>query len=335
MANSINPAEVPAKTLADGGVIPVVGLGTFGSDHCDNDSVAAAVKESILNGYRHIDCASVYGNEKEIGKVLAELFRDGVVKREDLWITSKVWNDMHHDPEKACRQTLEDLGLEYLDLYLVHWPFPNFHAKGVSVDSRDPNAVPYIHENFMKTWRVMEHLQKEGLVRHIGTSNMTVPKMKLLLQDCEIRPVVNEMELHPHFQQNEFVSFLLSNGIQPIGFCPLGSPNRPERDKTPEDTDPMSDTAIREIAEAHGIHPAAVCIKWAVQRGEVVIPFSTKSKNIVSNLRCVTEDPLTDEEMERIAGIDRKCRLIKGQVFCWTGAEWPDLWDEDGTIKTW
>ena len=325
---------IPSRTLADGSAIPVVGLGTFGSDHCDNATVAASVRESILLGYRHIDCASVYGNEKEIGQALAGLFKEGVVKREDLWITSKVWNDMHHDPRKACLQTLEDLGLDYLDLYLVHWPFPNFHAKGVSVDSRDPNAVPYIHGNYMKTWRAMESLQKEGLVRHIGTSNMTIPKMRLLLGDCEIRPVCNEMELHPHFQQTGFVDYLLKENIQPVGFCPLGSPNRPERDKTPEDTDPMSDPVIREIAAAHGVHPASVCIKWAVQRGEVVIPFSTKPKNILSNLTAASQDPLTAEEMERISKIDKRCRLIKGQVFCWAGADWPDLWDEDGTIKT-
>jgi len=331
--SKVNPALVPSRLLADGGVIPTIGLGTFGSDHCDNETVAGAVRESILQGYRHIDCASVYGNEKEIGKVLADLFDSGAIRREELWITSKLWNDMHHDPRKSCLQTLSDLRLDFLDMYLVHWPFPNFHAKGVSVESRDPNAVPYIHENFMKTWAAMESLRKEGLVRHIGTSNMTVPKMKLLLRDCKIRPVCNEMELHPHFQQPEFVNYLLSEKIQPIGFCPLGSPNRPERDKTPEDTDPMSDPVIRGIAAAHGIHPAAVCIKWAVQRGEVVIPFSTKAVNINSNLSSVTEDPLTDAEMESIAALDRKCRLIKGQVFCWEGAEWPDLWDEDGTIK--
>lgn len=327
--------SIPYRILNDGSRIPAIGLGTFGSDHCDNETVAEAVRESILLGYRHIDCASVYGNEKEIGKVLSELFNNGTVRREDLWITSKVWNDMHHDPRKACLQTLSDLGLEYLDMYLVHWPFPNFHAKGVSVDSRDPNAVPYIHENFMKTWRVMESLQKEGLVRHIGTSNMTIPKMELLLRDCTVRPACNEMELHPHFQQTDFVRYLLAENIQPIGFCPLGSPNRPERDKTPQDTDPMSDPVIRETAEAHGVHPAAICLKWAVQRGEVIIPFSTKSKNMKSNLLSVMEDPLTEEEMDRISTIDKNCRLIKGQVFCWKGAEWPDLWDENGTIKTW
>ena len=331
--NKIDPGKVPFRALSDGGRIPAVGLGTFGSDHYGNEVIANAVKEAVRAGYRHIDCAAVYGNEKEIGQALAEVISEGTVTRDELWVTSKVWNDKHFDVAGACRQTLEDLGMDYLDLYLVHWPFPNFHAKGVSVESRDPNAEPYIHEHYMQTWRAMEQLVDEGLVRHIGTSNMTRAKMELLLRDCRIRPVVNEMELHPHFQQPELYGYMVSEGIQPIGFCPIGSPNRPERDKTPEDTVPIEDPVIVDIARAHGVHPAVICIKWAVQRGEVVIPFSTKPEKFTSNLRCVTEDPLTDAEMEAIRGIDKGCRFIKGQVFCWPGADWKDLWDEDGTIK--
>ena len=331
----VSPALVPYRKLISGDMIPVIGLGTFGSDKYDSDAIANAVREAIRAGYRHIDCASVYGNENEIGQVLAEVIAEGSVRREELWVTSKVWNDMHHDPETACRRSLKALRLDYLDLYLVHWPFPNSHAKGVSVDSRDPNAVPYIHENYMKTWRAMERLCESGLVRNIGTSNMTIPKMELLLCDCKIVPACNEMELHPHFQQPELFNFMLSHGIQPIGFCPLGSPNRPERDRTPEDTDPMNDPVIKMIAAAHGVHPALICLKWAVQRGEVVIPFSVKPEKFISNLRCVTEDFLNKEEMDAIAKIDRKCRFIKGQVFCWAGADWRDLWDEDNVIKSW
>lgn len=330
---NINPDSVPKKTLNNGDRIPVIGLGTFGSDHYDNDTIANAVKTAVRTGYRHIDCASVYGNEKEIGQALSEVMAEDTVERKDLWITSKVWNDMHFRVEEACRRTLEDLQLDYLDLYLVHWPFPNAHAKGVSVDSRDPHAEPYIHEHFMQTWRAMEKLVDDGLVRNIGTSNMTRPKMELLLRDCRIRPAVNEMELHPHFQQPALYEYMVSEGIQPIGFCPIGSPNRPDRDKTPDDTVPIEDPVIVQIAAAHKVHPAVICIKWAVQRGEVVIPFSVKPEKFTSNLRCATEDPLTEAEMKSIAGIDRNCRFIKGQVFCWPGASWQDLWDEDGIIR--
>lgn len=323
----INPALVPQKRLNSGYSMPVVGIGTFGSDNYDNETIADAVREAIRLGYRHIDCAAVYGNEKEIGKAIADVIAEGTVSREELWITSKVWNDMHHDVGGACRSSLDDLGLDYLDLYLVHWPFHNFHAKGVSVDSRDPNASPYVHQEYMATWREMERLVDEGLVKSIGTSNMSRLKMEQLLRDCRIRPAVNEMELHPHFQQPELYQYMVGEGIQPIGFCPIGSPNRPERDKMPDDTVPIEDPVIVEIAKAHGIHPAVVCLKWAVQRGEVIIPFSVKPEKFFANLQCAITDPLTDSEMEAIKAIDRNCRFIKGQVFTWEGATWEDLWD--------
>lgn len=332
---AIDPNKVIKRKLYTGDEIPVVGLGTFGSDNYSNELIAESVKEAIRLGYRHIDCASVYGNEKEIGQAIAEVIAEGVVTREELWITSKVWNDQHDDVQGACERSLKDLQLDYVDLYLVHWPFPNFHAKGVSVESRDPNARPYIHEEFMKVWRAMESLKDQGLVRNIGTSNMTRPKMELLLRDCKYQPACTEMELHPHFQQRELFNYYMENNIQVIGFSPIGSPNRPERDRTADDTCPIEDPVIVKIAEAHNIHPAVVCIKWAAQNGQVPIPFSVKPYKFMSNIQCTMEDPLTDEEMAAINATDKNCRFIKGQVFCWEGSDWQDLWDEDGTIAGW
>ena len=178
----------------------------------------------------------------------------------------------------------------------------------------------------------MEELVDLGLVRHIGTSNMTIPKLKLLLRDARIKPAVNEMELHPHFQQPELFKFVVENGIEAVGYCPIGSPGRPDRDRTPEDTAPTEDRVIMEIARRHGTHPAAVCIKWAVQRGQTPIPFSVHHYR--ENLAAAAiGDPLTSEEMRAIATIDRKCRLIKGQVFLWKdGQTWQDLWDASGEI---
>ena len=172
-----------------------------------------------------------------------------------------------------------------------------------------------------------------GLVRHIGTSNMTVPKLRLVLRDARIKPAVNQMEMHPHFQQPELFDFVRENGVQPVAFSPLGSPGRPERDRTPGDTVDMEDPVIVGIAGRVGIHPAAVCLKWALQRGATPIPFSTKRSNYLGNLRAAAGDPLTEEDMQAIAGIDRDCRLIKGQVFLWRdGQDWQDLWDPDGMI---
>jgi alcohol dehydrogenase (NADP+) len=334
LQQAIDPGLIPRRTLADGAQIPAIGLGTFGSDHVNSQQIAAAVLGAARIGYRHFDCAAVYGNEPLIGDALKSVWNT-FAPRQDFWITSKLWNDKHaaKDVIPACKQSLHDLKLGYLDLYLAHWPFPNFHAPGCDIDSRSPDARPYIHADFMETWGAMERLVELGLVRQIGTSNMTIPKLDLLLKDAHIRPVCNEMELHPHFQQPEFVAYLLDRQIQPIGFCPLGSPDRPERDRAESDTSPLEDPAIRAIANEHHVHPAEICLKWAVQRCEVVIPFSTNPRNYAANLRAVVEDPLTPDEMERIAATDRRCRLIKGDVFLWKeNQSWHDLWDENGVI---
>jgi diketogulonate reductase-like aldo/keto reductase len=322
--DAIDPSLVPHRTLANGARMPGIGLGTFGSDH---------VSSAIRLGYRLIDCASVYGNEFEIGKRFTSLFAEGL-DRSELWVTSKVWNDSHDDVAGSCERTLNDLGLEYLDLYLVHWPFPNHHPAGCDVTARNPNAVPYIHENYMKTWRQMEELVKRGLVRQIGTSNMTIPKMQLLLRDAKIRPVANEMELHPHFQQPAFFDYLQKQGIAAIGYSPIGSPARPERDRTPEDTVPTADPVIVELARRYNAHPAEICLRWAITRGQTPIPFSTTRRNYRANLLAATQPPLSDEEMRAIAAIDRNCRMIKGHVFLWRDNQsWEDLWDIHGTIS--
>ncbi|MEX0324975.1 MAG: aldo/keto reductase [Puniceicoccaceae bacterium] len=332
--DEIDPGSVPAKTLYTGDKIPAIGLGTFGSDAVSHEAIANAVIEAAAVGYRHFDCASVYGNEDRIGQSL-KVVMDAGIAREDLWITSKLWNDMHGEGKvtASCKQSLKDLGLDYLDLYLVHWPFPNYHPPKCDVDSRSPDATPYIHENFMRTWREMEQLVEAGLVRNIGTSNVTIPKLELILRDAKIKPAVNEMELHPHFQQSELFEYVVGKGIVPVGYSPIGSPARPERDRTPEDTVDIEDPVMVEIASRHGLHPATLCVKWAAQRGQVPIPMSTNRRNFLANLKSVCGDPLSGEEMAAIAGIDRNCRLIKGQVFLWEGAnDWRDLWDMDGAI---
>jgi alcohol dehydrogenase (NADP+) len=331
---SLHPTLVPHRVLYTGAQMPAIGLGTFGSDHVSASEVAAAVEGAAAVGYRHFDCASVYGNEHEIGYALQQVVHGGI-KREQLWVTSKLWNDKHgeNDVIPSCRKSLTDLRLDYLDLYLVHWPFPNYHPPGCDVSSRSSDARPYIHDEFMRTWRKMEQLVDLGLVRHIGTSNMTIPKLKPLLRDARIKPAVNEMELHPHFQQPELFEFVRASAMIPVGYCPIGSPGRPDRDRTPEDTVPTQDPVIVKIANRLGMHPAAVCVKWAVQRGQVPIPFSTNRNHYLSNLEAVTGEPLTVAEMREISAIDRNCRLIKGQVFLWKeGQSWEDLWDLNGEI---
>ena len=330
----IDPARVPQRVLYTGARMPAIGLGTFGSDHVSPSEIAVALEGAAAVGYRHFDCASVYGNEHAIGCALEKILKTGL-GREQLWVTSKLWNDKHgeNDVIPSCRQSLADLRLDYLDLYLVHWPFPNYHAPGCDVSSRSKDAKPYVHATFMKTWRKMEELVTLGIVRHIGTSNMTIPKLKLLLRDARVKPAVNEMELHPHFQQPELFSFVRENNIVPVGYCPIGSPERPERDRAPGDSIPTKDPVILKIAARLGVHPAVVCVKWAIQRGQVPIPFSTDRNHYLSNLEAAVSEPLTDADMREIAAIDRNCRLIKGQVFLWKdGQSWEDLWDVNGEI---
>lgn len=330
MEKKIDLLKVPKRMIFTGEEIPAVGLGTFGSDKYNAEQVSEAVYGAIKYGYRLIDCAAVYQNEKNIGEVLKKVFQDKIVSREELFITSKVWNDRHREVGVACRQSLADLGLSKIDLYFVHWPFPNYHAPGCDGDSRNPDSKPFSVEEFMDTWRQCEKLVDEGLVRYIGMSNMTVKKLEQVLPLCRIQPAALEMECHPSFQQQELFEYAVAHKIVPVGFCPIGSPSRPERDRTAEDIADIEMEVITEIAEAHKVHPAVICLKWAVQRGMIPIPFSVKEPQYISNLRCATEDPLTEEEMERIRKADRNCRLIKGQVFLWPGAnDWKELWDEE------
>lgn len=327
----------PLRRLYTGAEMPAIGLGTFGSDKYGPAEIAAAVEGAIGCGYRLIDCAAVYQNEAQIGEALRHVLDRGVVTRQELFIASKVWNDMHGPGQvlASCRKSLADLQLDYLDLYFVHWPFPNYHPPGCTVEARSPDARPFSPAEFLAVWRQCEALVDAGLVRHIGMSNMTIPKLEAVLPHCRIQPAALEMECHPSFQQPALFDYALAHHIVPVGFCPIGSPSRPARDRTAADVADTQLPEVRAIAEAHGVHPAVVCLKWAVQRGVVPIPFSVKPDQYRANLRGVCEDPLTDAEMEAIGRADQNCRLVKGQVFLWPGASgWEDLWDLHGT-DTW
>ena len=333
--------KIPVIDLDNNGKIlqvPCIGMGTFGSDKFTPAQVSQAVQGAIEKGYRLFDCAAIYGNEDLIGEVFAEAFGNKKIKREELIITSKVWNDMHGrgDVLISCAKTLKDLRIDYIDIYFMHWPFPNYHAPGCDGDARNPDSRPFSAEEFMDCWRQMERLYDMGLVKSLGMSNMTVPKLEAVLPLCRVKPAALEMELHPAFQQEELYNYCMDKNIRPIGFCPIGSPTRPERDKTPEDISAVKMPEIIEIARAHNIHPAVVCLKWAVQRGQIPIPFSVYENEYESNLVCMLSDPLSDEEMEKIRLADKNCRLIKGQVFLWEGAsDWRALWDENGVISGW
>lgn len=330
---TVDLTKVPVRKLYTGEEIPCIGMGTFGSDRFTAEQVSAAVAGAIRAGYRMFDCAACYENEDMIGDVFKAAFDEGVVERKDMFIMTKVWNDMHRKVREALEKSLSDLKLKYVDMYFIHWPFPNYHAPGCDVDSRNPDSRPFSVEEFLDTYRQCEELVDEGKIRYIGISNMTIPKLEAVLPKMRIKPAACEMELHPCFQQQELFDYLAARDIQPVGFMPIGSPTRPERDMMPEDIADIQTPEMQAIAKAHSVHPAVISLKWAVQRGQIPIPFSIHENEYVSNLQCTTEDPLTEEEMASIATLERNNRLVKGQVFLWEGAnDWHDLWDEDGKI---
>lgn len=333
--DGVDPKTAPQRKLLNGMKMPAIGLGTFSNDRYTNEEIAGSVALALGYGYRLIDCAAAYGNEPEIGGAL-EAAMSGGVKREEMFISSKLWNS-EHAPDRvrpALQKTLSDLGLKYLDLYYIHWPFANTHEPGAAPDSRSPDARPYCPEAYLATYRELEKALDDGLIRGIGTSNMSVAKLKLLLPDVKHMPVVNQMEMHPCFAQNDFFTYLRDQKMWPVAYCPLGSPERPERDTDPNDVPVMKHPVIVRMAKKHGVHPALICIKWAVARGQIPIPSSIARQEIADNIRAVVADPLDPEEMLALATLNCECRLIKGQVFLWEGAEsWRDLWDEDGVIK--
>ncbi|MDR1801824.1 MAG: aldo/keto reductase [Lachnospiraceae bacterium] len=330
---AVNQDIIPKITLSDGREMPCIGMGTFGSDRFSALQVADAVYGGIEVGYRMFDCAACYGNEKEIGKSLAKAFDEGKVKRDELFIMTKIWNDMHRKVRESCLKSIEELQCDYVDMLYIHWPFPNYHPPGCDVDARNPDSKPFSVEEFTDTYRQIEELVGEGLVRYIGISNMTIPKLEAVLPLLKIKPTACEIELHPAFQQEELFNYLKEHDIIVVGYMPMGSPARPDRDMMPEDIADLKMPEIVGIAEAHGIPTAEVALKWAYQRGQIPIPFSITKEHYKANLRCLTEDPLNEEEMRLIATLERGNRLVKGQVFLWEGAkDWHALWDEDGVI---
>ena len=328
----IDQSVIPKKRLYTGAEIPCVGMGTFGSDRVSHEDVSEAAAGAIRCGYRLFDCAACYGNEAQIGTVFQEAFQEKAVERKDLFIMSKVWNDMHRDVARACKKSIADLACDYLDMYFIHWPFPNYHAPGCDGDARNPDSSPFSVDEFLDTYRQCEALVDQGLIRHIGVSNMTIVKLDAVLPKLRIKPAAAELEMHPAFQQRELKEYLEAHDIVPVGYMPIGSPRRPERDIMEEDIADLEMPEIREIARAHGISPAATALKWAHQNGQIPIPFSVH--HYYENLECMTADPLTEEEMAVIATLERGNRLVKGQVFLWEGArDWHELWDEQADFR--
>ncbi|XP_068698283.1 aldo/keto reductase slr0942-like [Montipora foliosa] len=294
--------------LSNGALMPLIGLGTWKSQ---KGEVGKAVRIAIENGYKHIDCAHVYANEDEIGETLTEVFTEGKVKREDLFIVSKLWcnSQAPEDVLPACQTTLKNLRLKYLDLYLIHIPiafkkespFPHCVAEGI---------LGYSEENMQKTWKAMEQLVEQGLCKAIGISNFTIKKTASLLETAKIAPACNQVELHPYLPQHELLKFSSSKDIVVTAYSPLGSPDRPSTfgDKS-KDPVLLEDTVLKKIADKHNTTIALVALAWGINRKIPVLPKAVSENHIKENLKALDLN-LDEDDMKAIENIGVRHRYL-------------------------
>ncbi len=315
-----------SATFANGDSMPLLGLGTWKSAPGE---VGAAVREAIRLGYRHIDCASVYANEPEVGEAIRSAIEAAEVKREELWITSKLWCNAHgrDNVEAALRRTLADLGLEWLDLYLIHWPVPI--KPGVAFPSSGEDLLPPAQMPIRDTWEGMEGVLEAGLTRHIGVSNFSSHKLHELLAHCRIRPEVNQVERHPLLQQPALVADCAAEGIHITAYSPLGSQDRPAGLKGADEPVLLKNPVIEAIAAERGCTPAQVLLAWHLQSGISTIPKSVSPARLKENL-AAAEITLTPADLEQIGALDQNLRLVSGSFWLMEGSPWSlqNLWDE-------
>mmetsp|Transcript_16641 Transcript_16641/g.27580 ORF Transcript_16641/g.27580 Transcript_16641/m.27580 type:complete len:327 (-) Transcript_16641:2245-3225(-) len=322
--------------LVSGNTMPAVGLGTWRSNA--GGDVEQAVKDAILEvGYRHIDCAAIYGNEAAIGTALETVLTTNsgggnkvvVVTRDDLFVTSKLWNTKHHpkDVEPALRKTLSDLKLTYLDLYLIHWPVVQNDDNGYAAVSA-LNEAAGVLPSIADTWKALEACVDMGLVRDIGVSNFSVKKLKTLLQTARIRPSVNQVERHPYLQQPELVQFCQAHGIVLTAYSPLG---KGDRYRGTDAGSLLDDDIITAIASKYGATQAQVLIAWGVECGGTgVIPKSTKKHRLQENLDAVSKVKFESDDLTKLMNLDKHQRYVDGTAWCGDGSPYTveNLWDE-------
>ena len=297
-------------TLNDGNQIPAIGIGTWKSNP---DELYNAIYHAIKVGYRHIDCAWIYGNESIVGDAISTAIKDGLVNREELFITGKLWNDSHEADkvESACKESLKNLQLDYLDLYLIHWPVASKELKSEFIALEEmPLEI---------TWGAMEKLVSSGLVKSIGTSNFSISKLQNILQIANIKPAMNQVEVHPFLQQDELINFCKSQDIMITAYAPLGSFDRPDIMKMKDEPILIKNPLVLGIAEKHNITPAGVLLAWGLSRGLCLIPKSTTPSRIEENLTA-TNITLDQEDIEKIQSLNLDYRFYTGVFFCVEGS---------------
>ncbi|XP_059654986.1 NADP-dependent D-sorbitol-6-phosphate dehydrogenase-like [Cornus florida] len=301
-----------AITLNSGFKMPLVGLGVW---RMDGKDVKNLLINAIKIGYRHFDCAAEYKNEAEVGEALAEAFQTGLVKREDLFITSKLWNSDHGHVLEACKDSMKKLRLDYLDLYLVHFPIATRHTGVGSCGSvKGVDGVLDIDTTISleTTWQAMEELVSKGLVRSIGISNFDI----FLTRDClaysKVKPAVNQIETHPYFQRDCLVKFCQKHGIFITAHTPLGG--AVANTEMFGSKSCLDDPVFKDLAEKYKKTVAQVVLRWGIQRNTVVIPKTSKPNRLEENFK-VFDFELSKEDMDQIKSIDRKYRTNQPAIF--------------------
>lgn len=308
----------------NGDTMHAIGLGTW---KARGKELKKAVIDALHAGYRHIDTATNYGNEEIIGEALAEVFAEGNIFREDVFITSKLWNDSHGEGQvrPALEDSLNKLGLDYLDLYLIHWPVA--FRYGVDVPKTPEDYVSLEKEPLEDTWKQMVEAKENGLAKHIGVSNFSIKKLKDLISKTTTPPEMNQVELHPLLQQNDLLDFCSKENILVTAYSPLGSGDRSSRLKAENEPNLMEIPEIMEIAKKHNALPAQILIAWHTQRGCAVIPKSTTKEHIIANFQSAGIS-LDKDDMKKIAGLDRHFRFITGKFFEEPSKGYFNLYDE-------
>lgn len=296
--------KVPTITLNDGNKLPVVGLGTY---EAPPGVVENVVRIAIDAGYRHFDCADFYENEDEVGSALREAISDGKVKREELFITTKVWPNWHGKgrPTLSVQRSLKNLGFPFVDLLLIHWPTP-FKQDDNSFYPTDADGQCLFDESIqlIDVWKEFEQIKKDGLTRSIGVSNFNSQQIDDLIQNSSTVPAVNQVESHPYLSQEKLLPWCRDRGIHLTAYSPLARTGTAEEKNT---TSPLDITLIKDLANKYGVSPAAICIKWQTQRGVAVIPKSATKERIISNINIFGFN-LTEEEMSAINGLNKDWR---------------------------
>ncbi|XP_050080787.1 aldo-keto reductase family 1 member B1-like [Anopheles maculipalpis] len=299
------PARIPHVFFKNGASVPVLGLGTWNSPP---GQVTQAVRDAILVGYRHIDCAHVYENEHEVGAGIAAKIDKGYVKREDLFVTSKLWNTFHRPDlvQSALKVTLRNLNLKYLDLYLIHWPQAYREGDELFPLRPDGKRVHFSDVDYVNTWPEMERLVDAGLVRNIGLSNFNVKQVQRILDVARIAPVTNQIECHPYLHQDELREFCNEQEIIITAYSPLGSPARPWAKQ--DDPILMQDPMVKKLAKKHSKSPAQILIRYQIQLGNLVIPKSVSKQRIAANAD-VFDFELGVDDMIQLAALERSGRI--------------------------